>query len=56
MNKNVVRISEMLFPLLAGFAVAAPVVKLKLVQVFQKLLVHFRLQLLRETGKQFCRF
>ncbi len=46
----------MLFPLLPDFAVAAPVFKLKLVQVFQKFLVHFRLQLLREAGKQFCRF
>jgi hypothetical protein len=56
MNENVVRISEILFPFLADFAVAAPIVKLKLVQVFKKFLVDFGLQLLRETGEQFCRF
>jgi hypothetical protein len=51
MNENVVRISEILFPFRADFAVAAPVVQLKLVQVFHKFLVDFRLQLLGEAGE-----
>src|SRR5579864_3281246 len=53
LNENVVRIAQMLFPALPYFSVAAPVVKLKLMQVFKKLLIEFRLQLLGETREKF---
>jgi hypothetical protein len=56
MNENVVRIAEMLFPFLAGFAEAAPIVKFKLVQLFEKFLVEFGLQFKSKIRKQFCRF
>ena len=56
LNENVVRIADMLFPALPRFAVLVPIVKLKLVQVFEKFLVKFGLQFLSKTGKQFCRF
>ena len=56
MDENVVRIAEMFFPFLAGFAVTAPIVQLKLLQVFEKLLVEFRLKFLGETRKKFGRF
>ena len=41
-DENVVRVAEMLLPFLAGFSVVAPIVKLKLVQVFEKFLIKFR--------------
>src|SRR5580765_7485879 len=55
-NENVVRIAEMLFPFLTGFAMTTPIVKLELVQVFEKLLVKFGLQFLGETWEKFSRF
>jgi len=56
MNENVVRIAQMLFPFLAGFAVASPIVKLKLVKGFEKFLVKFGLQFSGKTRKQFSGF
>jgi len=49
LNENVVRITEMLFPFVADFSVPAPIVKLKLMQVFKKLLVEFGLQFKSKT-------
>jgi len=56
MNKYIVRVAEFLFPALSSFPVAAPIVKLKLVQVFEKFLVEFRLKLLGKTRKSFAVF
>jgi hypothetical protein len=55
-NENIVRIADFLFPALPCFPVAVPVVKFKLVQVFEKFLVEFCLKLLGETRKKFGRF
>src|SRR5579864_1343026 len=55
-NENVVRITEMLFPFVPDFSVMAPLVKLKLMQVFKKLLIEFGLQFKGKTGEQFCCF
>lgn len=55
-NENIIGIAQMFFPLLPDFAVASPVVKFELVQVFQKLLVKFGLQLLSKSGEQLRRF
>jgi hypothetical protein len=49
MNENVVRIAEMFFPFFAGCAVTSPIVKLKLVKVFEKFLVKFGLQFKGKT-------
>lgn len=38
-NENVVRTADLLFPALPDLSVVAPVLKLKLVQVFKKFLV-----------------
>ncbi len=43
MDENVVRVAEMLFPFLTGLAVTSPIVKFKLVQVFEQFLVDFGL-------------
>jgi hypothetical protein len=40
-DENIIGIAEMLFVFLAGLPVLVPIVKLKLVQVFEKLLVEF---------------
>jgi hypothetical protein len=56
MYENVVRIAEIFFPFLAGFAVTSPIVKLKLVQGFEKFLVKFSLQFSGKTRKQFSGF
>ena len=56
MNENVIRVAEMLFSTLSSFPVAAPIVKLKLVQVFEKFLVEFGLQFKSKTWEQFYRF
>jgi hypothetical protein len=55
-NENVVGIAEMLFVFVSGLSVTSPIVKLKLMQVFEKFLVKFGLQLLGETRKKFGRF
>src|SRR6266571_9181064 len=44
-DENVVRVAEMLLPFLASFSVAAPIVKFDLMQVFEKFLIKFGLQL-----------
>ena len=43
LNENIVGITEFLFPRLSDFAEAVPVIKLKLVQVFEKVLIDFGL-------------
>ena len=46
----------MFFPEFPDFSVPAPIVKLKLVQVFKKFLVKFGLQFKGKTREQLCRF
>ena len=54
LKQYVVRIAQVLFPALSRFSVTAPVVKLKLVQVFEKFLVKFGLQFKSKTREQLC--
>lgn len=51
MDKHVVRIAQMLFPSLPRFAVPVPIVKLKLMQLFEQFLVEFGLQFKSEIWK-----
>jgi hypothetical protein len=44
------------FPIIASIAVTSPIVKLKLVHVFEKFLIEFGLQFLGKTRKQFSGF
>jgi hypothetical protein len=56
LKQHVVRIAQALFPALPCFPVAVPLIKLKVVQVFQKFLVKFGLQFQREARKKFAGF
>jgi hypothetical protein len=56
LKQYVVWIAQVLFPALSYFSVTAPIVKLKLVQVFQKFLVKFSLQLKSKTWNSFAIF
>ena len=56
LKEHVVRIADFLFPALPDFSVPAPIVKLNLVQVFQKFLVKFGLQFKSKSREQLCRF
>jgi hypothetical protein len=56
LKQYIVRIAHVLFPALSRFPVTAPVVKLKLVQVFQKFLVEFGLQFKSKTWEELCHF
>jgi len=55
LKQHIVRIAQILFPALSHFSVPAPIVKLKLMQVFKKLLVKFGLQFKSKTGELLCR-
>jgi hypothetical protein len=56
MNENVVGVAEMLFVFVSGLSVTPPIVKLKLMQVFEKFLVKFGLQFKSKTREQFRYF
>lgn len=56
MNENVIRISEVLFPLLPDFAEAAPVLKFDCFKGLKEFLVAFGLQLLHKTRKELAGF
>src|SRR6476646_1781638 len=55
-NENVIRVAQFFVTRVPDLAIAVPVIKLKLMQVFKKILIDFSLQLLCETGEQLCRF
>ena len=56
MNENIIGVSDVLFPLLPDLAEPIPVLKLKRLNAFKEFLVAFGLQLLDETGQEFCCF
>jgi len=56
LDQHVIRIADFLFPSLSDFSVAAPIVQLKLVQVFKKFLVKFGLQFKSKARELLCRF
>src|SRR6478752_417127 len=56
LNENIVGVAQFFVPSISDLPEAVPIVKFKLMQVFEKVLIDFGLQLLRETGEQLCRF